>query len=48
MINLSLVKGVIVLLNLAERLPHVKFAVWLSWVFDEEVRAQLEAVPNIE
>jgi len=48
MINPSLVKGVTVLLNLAERLSHVKFAVWISWAFDEEVRAQLEAMPNIE
>lgn len=48
MINPSLVKGVTVLLNLAERLPNVKFAVWLSWAFDEEVRAKLEAIPNIE
>jgi hypothetical protein len=48
MINPSLVKGVTVLLKLAKRFPKVKFAVWLSWAFDEEVRAQLEAVPNIE
>jgi hypothetical protein len=48
MINPSLVKGVSLLLNLAERLPHMKFAVWLSWAFDVDVRKQLEALPNVE
>jgi hypothetical protein len=48
MINPSLVKGVKLLLLLAKRLPHVRFAVWLSWGFEEEIRTQLEALPNIE
>jgi hypothetical protein len=48
MINPSLVKGVKLLLLLAKRLPHVRFAVWLSWGFEEEIRNQLEALPNIE
>jgi hypothetical protein len=48
MVNPSPVKGVKILLQLAGRLPHVKFAVWLSWAFDETVRKQLEEVSNIE
>jgi hypothetical protein len=48
MINPSQVKGLKVLLELAERLPHVKFAAWKSWGFDDNVCKQLEAMPNIE
>jgi hypothetical protein len=48
MINPSQVKGVKILLDLAKRLPRVKFAAWKSWGFDDDIRKQLEAMPNIE
>jgi len=48
MVNPSLVKGVTVLRQLAERLPHVNFVVWCSWAFEDSVRTLLEAMPNIE
>lgn len=48
MINPSDVKGVKIFIQIAKRLPNVKFAIWASWGSNAEIRERLRDVPNIE
>jgi len=48
MVNPCHVKGVHILQSVAKRLPNIKFAAWQSWGFDEDIRKELEEIPNIE
>ncbi|KAL1836512.1 hypothetical protein VTJ49DRAFT_5052 [Mycothermus thermophilus] len=47
MVNPCAQKGLSILIELARRLPHIKFVVWKSWGSRRDHLAQLEGIPNL-